>query len=300
MNLHLSSFLVWLGLLAAAFAATEYRVPLADGFDYPVGKPDAYGYYKERGFRSSGHAGEDWNGRGGGNSDLGDPVYCTAHGIVVYSKNYGGSWGNLIIVRHAYRHIEDGSVYFIDSVYAHLHERNVELYDRVRRGQKVGTIGTASGLYWAHLHFEIRKNINIGSNQRKYPIDKANYFDPTEFIDDHRSLRLEYGSMRIPVDTFDTGASNLFRGKSIGEIPPHPKPTPEAREKLTADLREMLERHALDRGSRGKPYVPSSPAAADTPEAKRERDEIRDFWKRHREQLPEKAPEPETSVIETE
>ena len=40
---------------------------LADGFDFPVGKPHADGYYRARGFRSGGHMGEDWDGvRGGG------------------------------------------------------------------------------------------------------------------------------------------------------------------------------------------------------------------------------------------
>ncbi len=51
-------------------------VPLCDGFDFPVGKPDGKGYYRARGLRlkSPRHMGEDWNGNGGGNSDLGDTV----------------------------------------------------------------------------------------------------------------------------------------------------------------------------------------------------------------------------------
>ena len=41
---------------------------LADGFDLPVGKPDGEGYYKARGYRPNGHLGEDWNGKGGGDT----------------------------------------------------------------------------------------------------------------------------------------------------------------------------------------------------------------------------------------
>src|SRR5205085_6221457 len=44
-------------------------VKIADGFDFPVGKPDAQGYYKARGFRSHGHLGEDWDGIRGGDTD---------------------------------------------------------------------------------------------------------------------------------------------------------------------------------------------------------------------------------------
>ena len=154
------------------------------------------------GFGPLATAGDDWNGFGGGNTDLGDPVYAVAHGVVVYSKDYGSTWGNLVIIRHAYRRTKDSKVYYIDSLYAHLRERLVNLYAKVRRGQKIGTIGNNHGMYLAHLHFEIRKNINIGPYQTKYAIDYGNYFAPSEFIKENRSLRLEYHLQRVPVDTF--------------------------------------------------------------------------------------------------
>ena len=78
-------------------------VPLADGFDFPVGKPDGKGYYKSRGLRlaTPRHLGEDWNGNGGGNSDLGDPVYSIGMGLVTYAADARGRWGKVVIVRHA-------------------------------------------------------------------------------------------------------------------------------------------------------------------------------------------------------
>ena len=87
-------------------------VPLADGFDFPVGKPDAKGYYKSRGLRlaTPRHLGEDWNGVGGGNSDLGDPVYSIGMGLVTYAADARGRWGKVVIVRHAFREPKSGKV----------------------------------------------------------------------------------------------------------------------------------------------------------------------------------------------
>ena len=57
-----------MAMLGVASAQQTVRMPLADGFDQPVGKPNAEGYYMARGVRLSPpvHYGEDWNGRGGG------------------------------------------------------------------------------------------------------------------------------------------------------------------------------------------------------------------------------------------
>ena len=93
-------------------------IKLADGFDYPVGKPDAKGYYKARGFRPNGHLGEDWDGVGGGDTDLGDPIYSIGDGVVVFARDCHMGWGNVVIVRHAYS--EAGISRNIDSLYAHL------------------------------------------------------------------------------------------------------------------------------------------------------------------------------------
>src|SRR5438067_13186835 len=76
---------------------------LADGFDFPVGKPDAQGYYKARGFRSRGHLGVDWDGIRGGDTDLGDPIYSIGDGVVVFARHCHMGWGTVIIVGRSYR-----------------------------------------------------------------------------------------------------------------------------------------------------------------------------------------------------
>src|SRR5260370_19690526 len=142
-----------------SFSAQTAFTRLADGFDLPVGKPDARGYYKARGFRSHGHLGEDWDGVGGGDTDLGDPVYCIGDGVVVFARDCHQGWGNVIIVRHAYR---DGlGVRYVDSLYGHLDKILVKPGQSVRRGQQIAAIGNPHCPYHPHLHLTVRKNIAI-------------------------------------------------------------------------------------------------------------------------------------------
>jgi murein DD-endopeptidase MepM/ murein hydrolase activator NlpD len=175
-------------------------IKLADGFDFPVGKPDAQGYYKARGFRSNGHLGEDWDGVGGGDTDLGDPIYCIGDGVVVFARDCHQGWGNVIIVRHAYR--EGGVTHNIDSLYGHLLAILVHRGQTVHRGQQIATLGTAHGLYDAHLHLEIRKNIEIGMSRAKFAQDFSNYYDPSQFILQHRHLQSGGASYRVALNTF--------------------------------------------------------------------------------------------------
>src|ERR1700730_13384202 len=173
---------------------------LADGFDFPVGKPDAQGYYKARGFRSKGHLGEDWDGVGGGDTDLGDPIYSIGDGIVVFARDCHMGWGNVIIVRHVFR--DGGAIRNIDSLYGHLQKILVHRGQAVKRGQQIATLGNAHGLYDAHLHLEIRKNIEIGMSRAAFARDFNNYCDPSQFIASHRVLPKSYGSFRVAMDTF--------------------------------------------------------------------------------------------------
>lgn len=188
----------------SAFAQKTVRVALADGFDFPVGKPDAAGYYKARGLRlrSPTHYGEDWNGRGGGNTDLGDPVYSIGNGIVVWAYDLRGGWGNVAIIRHAYRDPKTGQIRFCDSLYGHLDKMFCKLGQTVKRGQQIGTIGTAYGQYPAHLHFEIRHNLSIGMHRSKAGNNYTNWADPTQFIKTYRRLNKEWGKKPVPIGTF--------------------------------------------------------------------------------------------------
>ena len=198
------SLLFGLSVLGLPAAKAEVKVNLADGFDFPVGKPNAEGYYKARGLRlrAPQHFGEDWNGRSGGDSDLGDPVYAVADGVVTFAYNVRTGWGNVVLTRHAYRDPSTGEVKYCDTLNGHLHQIMVKTGQAIKRGQQIGTIGSNFGMYPAHLHFEIRHNITIGMQRSGVPSDLVNWADPTQFINQFRKLNREWRPVAVPTGTY--------------------------------------------------------------------------------------------------
>ena len=179
-------------------------VKLADCFDYPVCKPDANGYYKARGLRlrSPKHFGEDWNGKGGGDSDLHDPIYACGNGVVTFAYDIRSGWGRVIIIRHAYREPKSGQINYVDSLYGHNRTMLVKVGDKVKRGQQIATMGNNRGMYMAHLHFEIRHNIKIGMMRSSVKSDLTNWADPTAFIKKYRKLPVESKKQAVPTNTY--------------------------------------------------------------------------------------------------
>ncbi len=155
------------------------------GFDFPVGKPDGKGYYNAQTFRENNHLGDDWNGRGGGNSDLGDTVFAVADGYVTQSIQFFGGWGKVIKVVSAWK--SGNQIEMVESLYAHFEKMLVKKSEWVKKGQAIGTIGNAEGIYYAHLHLEIRDEpgMELGAGYAK---DANGYLDPTKFIKSHRKL----------------------------------------------------------------------------------------------------------------
>ncbi len=78
----------------------------------------------------------------------GDPVHATFTGKVRMSK-YFGAFGNLVVIRH-----ENG----IETFYAHLSKRNVEVGDWVNAGDVIGLGGSTGRSTGPHLHYETRYN----------------------------------------------------------------------------------------------------------------------------------------------
>ena len=78
----------------------------------------------------------------------GDPIYAAFTGKVRMSK-YLGAFGNLVVIRH-----ENG----LETFYAHLSKRSVEVGDWVNAGDVIGLGGSTGRSTGPHLHFETRYN----------------------------------------------------------------------------------------------------------------------------------------------
>jgi lipoprotein NlpD len=88
---------------------------------------------------------------------LGDPVYASAAGKVVYSGEGIPAYGKLVIIRHNATYL---------SAYAHNSQILVKEGQNVAKGQKIAEVGT-TGADQPKLHFEIRR---LGK-----PVDPLSY-----------------------------------------------------------------------------------------------------------------------------
>ncbi|MCJ7715636.1 MAG: M23 family metallopeptidase [Anaerolineales bacterium] len=77
---------------------------------------------------------------------IGNPVWASDNGVVVYAgwSNYG--YGNLIVIDH-------GTGW--QTLYAHLNSINVGCGQSVNQGQGIGGLGSTGNSSGAHLHFEM-------------------------------------------------------------------------------------------------------------------------------------------------
>ncbi len=109
-------------------------------------------------------------------SDKGNPVYATGDAIVQHTEKgyrYSG-YGEQVLLDHGFGY---------KTRYAHLSKRLVKEGDVVRRGDKIGEVGSTGGSTGPHLHYEV-----ILNNQVMNPI---NYFDRNMSNEDYSKLMEE-------------------------------------------------------------------------------------------------------------
>ena len=87
------------------------------------------------------HHGLDFRAR------LGNPLYATDSGVIVYAGPNSFGYGNLVVIDH-------GNGW--QSVYGHLSQWNVDCGQSVFQGNVIGLAGSTGNSSGAHLHFELR------------------------------------------------------------------------------------------------------------------------------------------------
>jgi len=78
----------------------------------------------------------------------GTPVKAASSGRVIYSGRGIKGYGNLVVLQHMGK---------INTVYAHLDKRAVRKGQYVKKGRKIGAVGSTGRASGPHLHFEFRK-----------------------------------------------------------------------------------------------------------------------------------------------
>jgi murein DD-endopeptidase MepM/ murein hydrolase activator NlpD len=139
-------------------AASAARVPVpmfsrdgrvaASGFSWPM----------------SGNVSSSFGSRARGHHDgidisamRGAPVFASRDGKVIFADRLSG-YGNVIIVEHSGGYT---------TVYAHNDANLVRKGTRVRRGERIATVGDTGRARGPHLHFEVRKG-NVARNPLYY------------------------------------------------------------------------------------------------------------------------------------
>ena len=201
---------------------TRYRIPVAQHFDSPMGaESGAFTYNaqaylvdnKKRGF----HLGDDLNGIGGQDTDILQPVYAAADGLVVYSAKPSDGWGNVLIIAHRLR---DGRL--VQTFYSHLFHASARVGDLVARGQEIGTVGSSLGIYYSHLHYEIRESdgVHIGGGYVEDKKRPGETLDPTKFVAEYNKRKPEdirKSPLKLMLEIDLQNRADVIKGQFISE-----------------------------------------------------------------------------------
>jgi murein DD-endopeptidase MepM/ murein hydrolase activator NlpD len=120
-------------------ASSGHAATTQGGFQWPTTRREISGWTFHDP-RNPGHIGLDIAAR------MWDPIVAVADGVVVFAE-WGGGYGNLVIVDHD----NNWRTY-----YAHLSEIVVETGQEVRQGELLGGAGSTGYSTGPHLHFELR------------------------------------------------------------------------------------------------------------------------------------------------
>jgi murein DD-endopeptidase MepM/ murein hydrolase activator NlpD len=79
----------------------------------------------------------------------GTPIYATGDGVVKRADSRSSGYGKHIRIDHGYGYV---------SLYAHLYKYNVKKWQKVKRGDLIGYVGSTGRSQAPHLHYEVFKD----------------------------------------------------------------------------------------------------------------------------------------------
>lgn len=111
------------------------------------------------------HKGQDFAGK------VGVPIYATGDGVVESVEFQFRGYGNEVVIDHGYGY---------KTRYAHLNTIEVQKGMKIRRGEKIGTMGRTGKATGPHLHYEV---IYKGNS-----VNPRSYFDMDMPVSEYKAM----------------------------------------------------------------------------------------------------------------
>jgi murein DD-endopeptidase MepM/ murein hydrolase activator NlpD len=129
--------------------------------DPAPGATSQHNYGEDRGDHI--HQGVDLSG------EMGDPILAADGGTVILEKNDPGGYGNFIVVDHG-----NGRL----TLYGHLDQFRVRQGESVKKGQRIGDMGSTGRSTGPHLHFEVIEGATSGNAYSGTAVNPEPYLKP--------------------------------------------------------------------------------------------------------------------------
>ncbi|MCK4561740.1 MAG: M23 family metallopeptidase [Flavobacteriaceae bacterium] len=84
-------------------------------------------------------------------SPRGTPIYATGNGKVIRADSRSTGYGKHVRIDHGFGYV---------TLYAHMSKYNVKKWQKVKRGDLIGYVGSTGRSQAPHLHYEVRYNKN--------------------------------------------------------------------------------------------------------------------------------------------
>lgn len=101
----------------------------------------------------------------------GNPVYATGDGVVELAEFQFNGYGNEVIINHGYGY---------KTLYAHLNTIEVVAGMKLKRGDRIGTVGSSGKSTGTHLHYEVFYRGNR--------VNPMQYMDMGMSVDEYREM----------------------------------------------------------------------------------------------------------------